>query len=60
MWHLAQKTFSKNFQLTCGLCSPMCDPCATICGPYPSMWEQIMKYDLIKSEPKFCYELIKN
>jgi len=58
--HLTQGTFSKNFQLTCDLCSPVCDPCATMCSPCPSMWEQIVNYELTKSELKFCYELIKN
>jgi hypothetical protein len=33
--HLAQKNFSKNFQLTC--------------GPCPSIWELIVKYDLIQN-----------
>jgi hypothetical protein len=39
--HLIQGSFFKNFQLTCGWCSLMCGPC-------PSMWKLILKYELLK------------
>jgi hypothetical protein len=35
-----------------------------MCGPYPSMWEPIINYELImnelKNKLKFNYELIEN
>jgi hypothetical protein len=50
--HLIQGSFSKDFQLTFGPFSTMCDPCAPMCGPCPFMWELIVNYDLIKNERK--------
>jgi hypothetical protein len=44
--HLVQRSFSKNFQLTCGPCSPMCE-----------LW---MNWKAIKNELKINQKWIKN